>query len=129
MAASDQANGRQQLQDQGFGPEKHSVQFSRNVSRFTVQHGSSSVPWVPVVEAQRDLVDTTWMLHHQVEPSLKIKKNHTGSHHGINRKLQHLFVLLSFKVDRGSESARRKQSNVEYLTENYGNCDSSTKDF
>lgn len=70
MASSHQTHGGQQLQHQRFGPGEQDQSSAHGSTQAAEMLGLQVLPWVPVVEAQRDLVDTGGMFHHQVEARL-----------------------------------------------------------
>lgn len=80
MATSDQADGSQQLQHERLGPAEAQDMRGRGhgAAEGTSERGQP-LPGVLVVEAQGDLVDTGWVVHHQAEARLGEKGALMGS--------------------------------------------------
>lgn len=70
MATSDQADSSQQLQHERLRPAgTKGMNQGCGVREQTGDRGQI-LPGIPVVEAQGDLIDTGWVVHHQAEARL-----------------------------------------------------------
>lgn len=79
MSSSDKTHGGQQLQHKGFGPAaalEGSVLDTHGPITHTLSHTLMHSPGIPAVEAERDLVHTARMNHHQVKTRLKEEEKH-----------------------------------------------------
>lgn len=76
VATSDQADSGQQLQHQSLGPAETPCERTEAVGDEGQQGAGQLLPGVLVVEAQGDLVDTGWVIHHQAEARLGGGKKH-----------------------------------------------------
>lgn len=80
MATSDQADSGQQLQHERLGPaETQGMRGHGHGAAEGTSERGQPLPGVLVVEAQGDLVDTGWVVHHQAEARLGKKGALMGS--------------------------------------------------
>lgn len=77
MATPDEADGSQQLQNQRLGPaDTEQVRATEQAGGQGLCDKGRVLPGTLVVEAEGDLVDTGWVVHHQAEARLGGEEEH-----------------------------------------------------
>lgn len=79
MSSSDQTHCCQQLQNEGLRPDEESEHHSQPCVQVQVTYSCVVevfvvVPWVPVVQAESNFVDSVGMRHNHVEAILRKRR-------------------------------------------------------